>query len=316
MTDAAAALKEFKVTKKFFVGIDSDGCVFDTMGIKQRECFCPWTVACFGLQPVAEAAGECRIFADLFSRTRGANRHKTLKRILSELLPNHPTVRQKNFKVPQYPHYFAWVDDPHSVLSNDGLKKAIAETEDPQARRELALVLEWSRKVNQAVADTVKGIPPFHYVRESLEKMQPTADVIVVSATPGETIVREWEEHDIAKYAAVIAGQEMGTKVQHLEYATKGRYEKDHVLMVGDAPGDMKAAVANNALFYPIMPGKETESWKSFFDEAFDRFLCGRYAGGYEQKLIAEFDSCLPEKPPWEKLVSAQPSVGLGAVAG
>ena len=58
MTDAAAALKEFKVTKKFFIGIDSDGCVFDTMGIKQRECFCPWTTACFGLQPVAEAARE------------------------------------------------------------------------------------------------------------------------------------------------------------------------------------------------------------------------------------------------------------------
>ena len=31
MTNAGAVLKEFKVTKKFFVGIDSDGCVFDTM---------------------------------------------------------------------------------------------------------------------------------------------------------------------------------------------------------------------------------------------------------------------------------------------
>ena len=82
MTDAAAPLKEFKVTKSFFVGIDSDGCVFDTMGIKQRECFCPWTVACYNLQPVAEAARECRVFADLFSKTRGNNRYKTLKRIL------------------------------------------------------------------------------------------------------------------------------------------------------------------------------------------------------------------------------------------
>jgi phosphoglycolate phosphatase-like HAD superfamily hydrolase len=301
MTDAAEALKNLKVTKKYFVGIDSDGCVFDTMGIKQRECFCPWTVAFFGLQPVAEAARECRIFADLFSKTRGANRHKTLKRILSELLPAHPHIKQRGFKVQQLPHYFAWVDDPKSNLSNDGLKKAIEATKDPQAKKELALALEWSKKVNQAIADIVRGIPPFPYVRESLEKIGPAADVIVVSATPGEALIREWEEHDIAKYVAAIAGQEMGTKSQHLEYATKGRYEKGHVLMVGDAPGDLKAARANNALFYPVMPGRETESWKRFFDEAFDRFLKGRFAGGYEEKLIAEFERCLPEKPEWEK---------------
>jgi len=301
MADAAAALKEFKVTKKYFIGIDSDGCVFDTMGIKQRECFCPWTVAIFDLQPVAEAARECRVFADLFSKTRGNNRHKTLKRILSELLPAHPHVKQRGFNVPQPAHYFAWVDDSKSTLSNDGLKKAIDEAKDPQAKKELEMALAWSKKVNQAITDIVRGIPPFPFVRESLEKIQSKADVIVVSATPGEALIREWQEHDIARYVAIIAGQEMGTKAQHLEYATKGKYEKDHVLMVGDAPGDLKAARAADALFYPIMPRKETESWKRFHDEGFDRFIKGRFAGGYEQKLITEFEACLPEKPPWEK---------------
>ena len=301
MTDAATPLKEFKVTKSFFVGIDSDGCVFDTMGIKQRECFCPWTVACFGLQPVAEAARECRVFADLFSKTRGANRHKTLKRILSELLPNHPQVKQRGFKIPQPTHYFEWVDDPKSVLSNDGLKKAAEAAKDPAVKKELEQALDWSRKVNQAVTDIVKGIPPFPFVQECLEKIQPKADVIVVSATPGEALVREWQEHDIAKYVEVIAGQEMGTKAQHLEFATKGRYDKDHVLMVGDAPGDLQAARAARALFYPIVPGKETESWKRFYNEAFDRFLKNRFAGEYEQKLITEFENSLPGKPPWER---------------
>jgi len=300
MTDAARPLKELKATKKFFVGIDSDGCVFDTMGIKQRECFCPWTVSFFDLQPVAEAARECRIFADLFSKTRGANRHKTLKRILSELLPAHPHVKQRGFKVPQLPHYFAWVDDPKSILSNDGLKKAIEATKDPLAKRELVLALEWSKKVNEVIAEIVRGIPPFPYVRECLEKIGPMADVIVVSATPGEALVREWQEHDIAKYVSVIAGQEMGTKAQHLEYAAKGRYDKGHILMVGDAPGDLKAARANEALFYPVVPGKEAQSWKRFHDEAFDRFIEGKYAGEYEKKLIAEFDASLPEKPSWE----------------
>jgi len=299
--DPAKALKDFRPKHEFLVGIDSDGCVFDTMGIKQRECFCPWLIAYFGLQPVAQAARECKEFADLFSRTRGANRHKTARRIIAELLPNHPMTRAGGFKVPQYPHYFAWVDDPKSLLSNEGLKKAIDEVADQQAKRELALALAWSERVNWAIEQTVKGVPPFPYVRESLAKIQPSADMIVVSATPGEALIREWEEHDIAQYAAIIAGQEMGTKAQHLEYAAKGKYETNHVLMIGDAPGDMKAAKTSNALFYPINPGNEVESWKRLHDEAFSKFITGDYAGGYEKELIVEFDSHLPERPPWEK---------------
>jgi len=301
MTDPAQPLKDFKPKKKFFVGIDSDGCAFDTMGIKQRECFCPWLIGYFGLQPVAKAVRECKEFADLFSKTRGFNRHKTTKRIIAELLPSHPMVKARDFKVPQYPHYFAWVDDPNSLLSNDGLKQAIAAASEPDAKRELELALAWSEKVNEAIGQIVKGLPPFPYVRESLEKITPLADVIVVSATPNEALAREWEEHDIAKYVEVIAGQEMGKKAQHLEYAAKGRYEKNHILMVGDAPGDMKAAKANDALFYPINPGDEVKSWKRFADVAFDKFINGEYAGEYEEKVIAEFDAYLPETPPWEK---------------
>jgi phosphoglycolate phosphatase-like HAD superfamily hydrolase len=299
--DPAKPLREFKPKKKFFVGIDSDGCAFDSMGIKQRECFCPWMIGHFGLQPVAQAARECKDFADLFSNTRGANRHKTIKRILAELLPSHPMVKERNFKVPQFQHYFAWVDGPQSVLSDDGLKQAIGKASDPAAKRELELVLAWSQRVNWAIKEIVKQMPPFPYVRESLEKIGPLADVIVVSATPGEALIREWEEHDIAKYVNVIAGQEMGTKAQHLEYAAKGRYQDNHILMIGDALGDLKAARANNALFYPVNPGSEVKSWKRFHDEAFDRFIKGGYAGKYEEKLLAEFEKCLPETPPWQK---------------
>ena len=299
--DPAKPLKEFRPKHEFFVGIDSDGSVFDTMGIKQRECFCPWLIAYFGLQPVARAARECKEFADLFSKTRGANRHKTTKRIIAELLPNHPMSKAGGFEVSQYPHYFAWIDDPGSILSNDGLRRAIEKAANPEAKKELQLALDWSERVNRAIQETVKGMPPFPYVRELLEKIRPFVDIIVVSGTPNEALKREWQEHDIAKYAEVIAGQEMGTKTQHLEYSTKGRYEKNHVLMIGDAPGDMKAARANDALFYPINPGKEIESWKCFCDEAFDKFINGEYSGEYEEKLIAEFDSYLPELPPWQQ---------------
>jgi phosphoglycolate phosphatase-like HAD superfamily hydrolase len=150
------------------------------------------------------------------------------------------------------------------------------------------------------VADIVHGVPPFPYVRESLEKLEDKADVLVVSATPTEALTREWTEHGVDRYVSVIAGQEMGKKAEHLELASAGRYQPDHILMVGDAPGDMKAARANGALFYPVKPGQEDESWKRFHDEALDRFLAGEYRGEYEAKLIAEFDAVLPETPPWK----------------
>jgi phosphoglycolate phosphatase-like HAD superfamily hydrolase len=300
-TDPAKPLKDFKPRHKFFVGIDSDGCAFDSMGLKQRECFCPWMITYFDLQPVAQAARECKEFADLFSKTRGANRHKTIVRILTELLPSHPMVKKRKFKVPQMPFYVAWVNDPKSLLSDDGLKQAIDAATDPAAKKELTHILRWSKQVNKAIKDIVKAVSPFPHVRESLEKISASADIIVVSATPSEALAREWQEHNIARYAQVIAGQEMGTKAQHLTYATKDRYEKNHVLMIGDAPGDMKAARANTALFYPVNPGDEVKSWKRFYDEAFDRFINGKYTGDYENRLIAEFDACLPENPPWER---------------
>ena len=299
--DMSGPLKQFHPRHEFFVGIDSDGCAFDTMGIKQRECFCPMMIGYFGLQPVAYAARQCKEFADLFSKTRGANRHKTIKRILTELLPGHPQVRQRGFKVPQFEHYCRWVDDPASLLSNEGLEQAISSAKDPEARSELTNALTWSRHVNESIARIVKEIPPFPFVRKSLQKMQAYADVWVVSATPSEALKREWQEHDIAQYAQIIAGQEMGTKKEHLSYAGSGKYRSDHMLMIGDAPGDMNAAKANNILFYPINPGSEAQSWQKFYEESFDKFLQNEYAGGYEQRLIEEFDMCLPESPPWEK---------------
>jgi len=228
--DIAKAIKELKPDKEYLVAIDSDGCAFDAMGIKQRECFCPMMIAYFGLQPVALAARECKEFADLFSKTRGANRHKTIVRILTELLPSHPDVKERSFDVPQFKHYCRWVNDPNSLLSNDGLAQAIENADSDEAKQELEHCLKWSVRVNEMVAEIVKNVPPFRFVRESIEKVSRVADVIVCSATPGEALSREWTEHGLAKYVKVIAGQEMGTKAQHLSFVSKGKYDKDKII--------------------------------------------------------------------------------------
>ena len=69
--------------------------------------------------------------------------------------------------------------------------------------------------------------------------------------------------------------------------------------MIGDAPGDFKAAKSNGALFLPINPGNEEASWERLDKEGLGRFFAGTYAGDYETTLVKEFDACLPEKPNW-----------------
>src|SRR5712675_3466505 len=91
MSDSSQVLRDFKPTKSFFVGIDSDGCVFDSMEIKHKECFTPMFIKHFGLQAVSKYARETWDFVNLYSKTRGANRFPALSRALN-LLRARPEV--------------------------------------------------------------------------------------------------------------------------------------------------------------------------------------------------------------------------------
>jgi len=293
--DAAKPLKDLKPEHKFLIAIDSDGCAFDSMEIKHKECFTPNIIKHWGLQAVSKYARQAAEFVNLYSKWRGTNRFPALVRVF-DLLKERPEVIERGVEIPVAQPLRDWIEK-ETKLGNPALEKAVAESSDPV----LVQTLRWSQAVNDTIADMVKGVPPFPFVRDSLQKAQPLADMIVCSATPCHALTSEWTEHGIDKYVRVIAGQEMGKKAEHIAYASDGNYEQSHILMIGDAPGDMKAARANNALFYPINPGDEAKSWKRLHDEAFDKFINGQYAGDYEAKLIAEFGEYLPETPPWKK---------------
>jgi phosphoglycolate phosphatase-like HAD superfamily hydrolase len=158
--------------------------------------------------------------------------------------------------------------------------------------------LAWSLAVNRTIADMVHDVPPFPFVRESLERLKGQADMLCCSATPNEALQAEWAEHNIDQYVEAICGQELGSKKETLTNAAL--YPQNRSLMIGDAPGDYRAAVANNCLFFPINPGEEEASWKRFNEEGIDKFLSGQFAGDYQQHLLDEFDRYLPEQPPWE----------------
>jgi phosphoglycolate phosphatase-like HAD superfamily hydrolase len=293
MSDPAQVLRDFKPTKEFFVGIDSDGCVFDSMEIKHKECFTPMFIKHFGLQAVSKYARETWEFVNLYSKTRGANRFPALSRTLN-LLRVRPQIQARQVSVPDTKAVDEW------VARETKLGNATLAAEVKRGNKGLEQTKVWSDAVNTAVEDIVHGVPPFPLFRESLEKLTAKADAMVISQTPADALQREWAEHGIDAFVKIIAGQEMGTKTEHIKFGAKGKYPADKILMIGDAPGDFKAAKSNGALFYPINPGAEEVSWKRFFDEALDRFFAGTYAGAYEVELVKEFDACLPENPHWE----------------
>ena len=292
MSDPAQVLRDFQPKHDFFIGIDSDGCVFDSMEIKHKECFAPMFVKHHNLQAVSKYAREVWDFVNLYSKTRGANRFPALTRALN-LLRDRPEVQARNVNVPSYPALDEWMER-ETKLGNATLA---AEVEG--GNEGLAHIKVWSDGVNEQVADIVHGVPPFPLLRQTLEKALGQADMMVISQTPCDALEREWAEHDISKFVEIIAGQEMGTKTEHLKFAAVDNYAADKILMIGDAPGDHKAAKANGVLFFPILPGREEDSWERLHGEALDRFFAGTYAGEYEEKLFAEFDGCLPENPSW-----------------
>ncbi|HXG47353.1 MAG TPA: HAD hydrolase-like protein [Methylomirabilota bacterium] len=292
MSDPAQVLRDFKPTREFFIGIDSDGCIFDSMEIKHKECFAPMFIKHFHLQAVSKYAREVWEFVNLYSKDRGANRFPALAKAV-KLLGARSQVQARGVKMPEIAALEEWIKR-ETKLGNATLNAEVA-----RGNQGLAQIKVWSDAVNRAVEDIVHGVPPFPLVRESLAKLNQRADAMCISQTPVEALQREWAEHGIDGFVKIIAGQEMGTKTEHLKFAARDKYAPDRILMVGDAPGDFKAAKANNALFYPINPGNEEKSWERFFNEALDRFFAGAYAGEYEAALVREFDACLPEHPRW-----------------
>lgn len=277
-------IEDFKKTKDYLVCVDSDGCVFDNMELKHKECFCPATVYGWRLQGVSKYVREAAEFVNLYSKTRGANRFPAVIRTL-ELVYNREVVKNRGYKMPDLSSLKDWIKSTPN-LSASSLRKYITDTksEDPILNQALL----WCDEVDKNVKHIVnEGVPPFSGVHEALEQLRKIANIVVVSATPSEALVREWKEQDLLKHVDAVCGQEVGTKENCIKRAMAKGFEAEKTLMIGDAIGDFKAAKNNNCLFFPIIPNQEEQSWQkarlvvsdklssnntSFFDAEFELF--------------------------------------------
>ena len=116
----------------FLVGIDSDGCVFDSMELKHKECFIPHFINHYGLQGVSKYAREAAEFVNLYSKSRGANRFPALVEQL-DWLGRRPEVSARGINVTAPKGLIDWMAR-ETEARQPALEKAVAESDDPDLK--------------------------------------------------------------------------------------------------------------------------------------------------------------------------------------
>src|SRR6516225_11324961 len=100
VTMSAEELSTLAPKHQFFVGIDSDGCAFNSMEIKHKECFCPQIIKYWDLQAVSKYGREAVEFINLYSKWRGTNRWPALILAL-DAIRVRPEVKARNCDIPE-----------------------------------------------------------------------------------------------------------------------------------------------------------------------------------------------------------------------
>jgi phosphoglycolate phosphatase-like HAD superfamily hydrolase len=310
---------------KYLVGLDSDGCVFDTMEDKHRLAFVPALIEVYELDHIAGIVEEVWLFVNLYSRDRGINRFPGLVRAMDELR-RHPVLGRfpgvLSAILPDTSALRSWMARCEH-LSNESLINEINRlkeftTNQDEAIYELERCLEWSRLVNEYAAKHVSQPKHFRGVNNFLAMLRPDADLIgqeaaakaaledretimiVISQSPQNILAKQWSNAGFDKHVDFIHGQEAGAKSKVLKTYQDGGFGGS-MLFVGDAPGDLDAARAAGAWFFPIVPRYEAESWSRLSYEGWPLFAAGCYNREYQNRLLDEFFGKLPVRAPWEE---------------
>lgn len=270
----------FEKKHDFLICVDSDGCAMDTMDIKHFRCFGPCMIEVWNLY-----AHESDLLArwneiNLYTMTRGINRFKGLAIALKEAQETYDDIQIEDLDT-----FLSWTETTKE-LSNRAIEAVLATKES----KSLQMSLEWSNRVNNAIQKLPEEENlPFEGAAAGLAAAHAVADVAIVSSANAEAVKEEWTRHKLIEYTDIMLAQDAGTKADCIGKLLEKGYQKDHVLMIGDAPGDQRAAEENGVHYYPILVKKEQGSWERFVSEGLEKFLSGTYAGSYEAERIQEF---------------------------
>ena len=261
----------------YLVCVDSDGCVMDTMNCKHFHCFGPCMVDEWALEKWQEDILHRWNEINLFQMTRGINRFKGLAIALAEISEKYtPIIGVAGLK--------KWVDSA-PALSNDGIRKAIEETEDDDTRLCLQKALNWSIAVNESITRLPEELKlPYPGAKECLAAAHEFADVAMVSSANRDAVEEEWGKFGLLQHTDIVLAQDVGSKAHCIAKMLEFGYDPEKVLMVGDAPGDCDAAEKNGVWYFPILVNWEEESWTELREAGLDLLLAGSYGSIQPQK--------------------------------
>ncbi len=255
----------------FLVCVDSDGCVMDTMNCKHFHCFGPCMVTEWGLEQWKEEILDRWNVINLFSMTRGINRFKGLAMALGE-------INEKYTPITGISALQEWADNA-PALSNDAVMKAAEDAADADAKLIFQKALSWSKAVNKAIVALPEELKvPYEGAKEGLAAAHTFADVAMVSSANRDAVEEEWGKFGLLEHTDIVLAQDVGSKAACIAAMLKFGYDKEKVVMIGDAPGDCDAAERNGVHYYPILVNHEKDSWDEAVNTAFARLQSGSFA--------------------------------------
>ncbi len=274
-------IENYQKKKQFLVCVDSDGCAMDTMDIKHKKCFGPCLIETWNLQQWGEEILSRWYEINLYSELRGINRFKGLAIALKE-------INDKYIVIEALDSFLNWVEGT-TELSNESLIEHISKNKTICLEKSL----NWSVNLNKRIKELLPQEKlPFDHVKEVLKQVHQYADIAIVSSANYEAVREEWSENGLLSHIDLLLSQNIGSKSHCIHELLAKGYEANHVIMIGDAPGDEKAADENNVLFYPILVRQEADSWYEFSEHALGKFLQQDYGDEsvyYKKKFHQNF---------------------------
>ncbi|MBE5991625.1 MAG: HAD family hydrolase [Paenibacillaceae bacterium] len=255
-------IENYQKRKQFLVCVDSDGCAMDTMDIKHKKCFGPCLIEVWNLQQWEEEILDRWYEINLYSELRGINRFKGLAIALKE-------INEKYIVIEALESFLNWVEETKE-LSNESLMEQISKNRTVCLEK----ALQWSDNLNKKIKNLLPQEKiPFKNVKEVLKRVHQYADIAIVSSANYEAVREEWSDHGLLDHIDLLLSQNIGSKSHCIHELLGKGYGTNQVIMIGDAPGDEKAAEENHVLFYPILVKQEAESWNEFSEHVFGKFL-------------------------------------------
>jgi hypothetical protein len=271
-TQARSSRRKARPQSGFAVLIASEGVLFDPEPAEMSR-FLPAFAASFGGSIDGEVLAEVWRFVRLTSRSRGRDRYRCLDEALRLLERRAESAPQRGRLSSTAYALEAWL-----ACELEPSPQSLAAATKGGRRPVLARVLSWSEAVDAAL----------------LEAPAATAYASACAALPLFAQSAELRLVPAPSPASRAPLRRLGVRFSCHGYPVR---EGPRVLVVGDTMAALEAARRSRLSFFPIVPGREEESWARLAETGFPRFLRGERAPS--RGLLASFLSAFSSNPPW-----------------